>query len=149
METFRESALEGWRPYHMSHLPVKPIAQLLIIMESWAHLCPQVFRMVKAKSGTMQGLSEDGEEPEEDIFPACPGDIYILTLSIPPFLQQKTARVVTFYPCSCFISWPLLPTLSRRTTSPLGYGWCLGRSLTKRVGLGIWHGQIPAFLPNK
>lgn len=56
--------------------------------------------MDHAENGTVQGPSEDGEEPEEGIFPACPGDIYILTPSFPPSpATETTARVVEFYPC--------------------------------------------------
>lgn len=56
--------------------------------------------MDHAENGTVQGLSEGGEEPEEGIFPACPGDMYILTPSFPPSpATETTARVVEFYPC--------------------------------------------------
>ena len=93
-------------------------------MVNWVHLCPRLFLMDRAEHGTMQDLLEDGKEPEEDIFPACPDDLNILTPSFPPFLAtETTASVVEFYACCCFIlSWLLLPTLSRRTTSPPDYG---------------------------
>lgn len=74
-----------------------------------------------AENGIMLGLSEDGEEPEEDFFPACPGDIYGLALSFSPFLATgTTVGVVEYYPAAEFIlSWLLVPSLSRRTSSLL------------------------------
>lgn len=145
METFRESTLEGWRPYHMSHLPVKPTAHNH--GELGAFVPPSVL-YGQGQEWNNAGVVRGWWRARGRHLP-CLSRWHLHPDTInPSILTTENSKSCDILPMLLLhLMAPTSHFVQKDHLSP----WLrlMLREEPKRVGLGIWHGQIPAFLPNK